>query len=187
MNGIDTQRFQVLDGPVFCQGEELARVFAAHAFHEELPRVEVHVAGDGEVAVVHLVDDEVGRRLHHGPAVGSPPFGVGLLHVDDGGALAVHSHGLGKDARRLPPGVGVVAASDGEGIESAIGNAFFVLHRGSPYAIHIFHLEGLEWLPSLSLGVEAHFHLFGLSGGKEPESGLLWGDHTLLEIEILRM
>ena len=47
MNGIHAEFLQVADGPGFREGQKLAGV----------GRI---LTGDGEVAVVHLVDDEVG-------------------------------------------------------------------------------------------------------------------------------
>ena len=71
------------------------------------------VAGDGEVAVVHLVDDEVGRGMGGEPMVISPAFRVGLTQVYDSTALSVDTDGLGEDAR-------CVTASDVKGIELSL-------------------------------------------------------------------
>ena len=87
MDGVDTQLLQVVDGPRLRQRQELTGMLRIGT-------------GDGEVAVVHLVDDEVGRRSHRRTAVALPPFRVAVLHVDDDTFLAVHRHCLGKDARR---------------------------------------------------------------------------------------
>ena len=48
MDGIHAELFQVADGPGFREGQELAGVCRI-------------LTGNGEIAVVHLVDDEVGR------------------------------------------------------------------------------------------------------------------------------
>ena len=53
---------------------------------------------DGEVAVVHLVDDEVARVAESRTHVVSPALRVGIAQVDDGTAFAVHAHRLGEDA-----------------------------------------------------------------------------------------
>ena len=46
MDGIYPQRLQVFDGPRLCKGEKLSRIFGI-------------IASDGEVAMVHLVDDKI--------------------------------------------------------------------------------------------------------------------------------
>ena len=48
MDGIHTEAFQVVNGPRLRQCEELTWILGI-------------LTGDGEVAVVHLVDHEVGR------------------------------------------------------------------------------------------------------------------------------
>ncbi len=47
MDGIHAQGLQVVDGPRLCQSEELAWVLGI-------------LAGDGEVTMMHLIDDDVG-------------------------------------------------------------------------------------------------------------------------------
>ena len=88
MDGIDAQRLQVVDGPRFGEGEELTRILRIGT-------------GNGEVTVVHLIDNEVGGRLDDGVLVITPTVGTRLRIVDDGGTTAIHSHGLGKDTRCL--------------------------------------------------------------------------------------
>ena len=53
---------------------------------------------NGEITVVHLVDNDVGRRLQWRTLVFTPAFGVGGMHVDDGSSAPVHSHGFGVNA-----------------------------------------------------------------------------------------
>ena len=52
--------------------------------------------------MVHLIDDEVGWRLHTGALVLCPPFGVGLLHVDHLSIRTIHAYSLGKHTVRAP-------------------------------------------------------------------------------------
>ena len=52
--------------------------------------------------MVHLIDDEVGWRLHPGALVLCPPFGVGLLHVDHLSIRTIHAYSLGKHTVRVP-------------------------------------------------------------------------------------
>ena len=65
------------------------------------------IGSDRQVAVVHLVNHDIGRRAHRRTQVFLPPFGIGLAQIDDRGTVAVHSDGLCPDARRLgqPPPV----------------------------------------------------------------------------------
>ncbi len=95
------------------------------------------VAGDREVAVVHLIDDEVCRRMSGEAMVVGPAIGVGLLEVDDGPTLAVDTNGLGKDTRR-------VAEPDVKGIELPFQVAF---DGGRPAVLaigaHLHRTQGL--------------------------------------------
>ena len=86
MDGVHSESLQVVDGFLFRQRQELSLV------------LDTRRGIDGEITMVHLVDDEVGRRLHNRPFVLLPSCGVGLLQVDDGSAHAIHTHSLGKDA-----------------------------------------------------------------------------------------
>ena len=112
VDGIHAELFQMVDGPGLCEREELAGIFRV-------------LSGDGEVTVVHLVDDEVGRRLHDRSPVLRPAFRVSAPEVDDGAALAVHTHRLGEDT-------GALAASDVKGVELPHQVA---LHRCRPQVV----------------------------------------------------
>ena len=68
VHGIHPELLQVADGPGLGEGEEFARMLRTDTLHGHVG-VEVDVAGDGEVAVVHLVDDEVGGRAERQPLV----------------------------------------------------------------------------------------------------------------------
>ena len=173
MHGIDAQRFQVLDGPVLSQGEELARVFAAHAFDEKLPRVEVHVSGNGEVAVVHLVDDEVDRRLDHWALVAFPSVGIGGGHIYHEATLSVHAYCPGTDARSLNPLF--LVARDVEGVVEA---APVATQGGYPPIIEgwqFFQSDGAYRLAALPFLVEAQHRFLGIRGCDEAELGFVGG------------
>ena len=71
---------------------------------------------DREVAVVHLIDDDVGR-LDFRTYVFGPAFGVGFGPVDYGGTIAVHAHRLRCNALGFrEPFAGLLHA---EGVELA--------------------------------------------------------------------
>ena len=162
VDGIDTQLRQVLDSPRLRQGEELAGKLGI-------------LAGNGEVAVVHLVDDEVGWRLDNGMLVAAPVVGECLFLVDDGTALAVDTNGLGKHAWRL-------AISCVEGIEAAHQ---VTLDSSRPDVSLAFHANGLHGLPTQSVLVDAHLHRLGGRGGKKLERRLMRRILHFVEVEIL--
>ena len=122
----------MLDSPRFGECQELALMLCI-------------VAGNGEVTVVHLVDDQVGRRLHHGPLVTAPLVGVSLIQDYDGATFAVNTHGLGKDAWTL-------ATSHVEGIETSFKITF---DSSSPHTICILHLSGFQGLSAQARLIEA--------------------------------
>ena len=97
LHGVDAEGLEVVDVVELGKGKELARIFAA--------------AGgvDGEVAVVHLVDDEVGGAVDVWASVFVPSFGIGRLEVDDGCSPAVDANGCGE-------GAGTFAAPHVEGV-----------------------------------------------------------------------
>ena len=153
MDGIDTKLLQVGDGPWLCQGEELALVLGI-------------LTGDGKVAVVHLVDDEVGRRLADGMTILCPAFGIGLCKVDDGASLAIDAYSLGKDTRTL-------AEAHVEGVELA----HEVATDGScPLLVGgALHLHSLHGLAVESLLIDAQCDALGIVGCKEGKLGFLRG------------
>ena len=126
MDGIHPQRLQMVDGPRLCQCEELTWILCI-------------LAGDGEIAMVHLVDDEICRRLHHWALITAPVLGIGLGHVDDGATLAIYTYSLSEHTRAL-------AITDVEGIKLAHQVA---LYRSSPeFVASARHLDGLLRLAS---------------------------------------
>ena len=159
MDGVDTKLLQVCDGPGLCQGEELALVLGI-------------LTGDGEVAMVHLIDDEVGRRLAHGVTILCPAFGIGLRKVDDGASLAIDAYGLGKDTRAL-------TEAHVEGVELAHEVAF---DGGGPLLVGgALHLHGLHGLAVESLLIDTQRDALGIVGCKEGKLGFLRGVADLLE------
>ena len=149
--GIDAQRFQVADGFRLGQCEKFSFMLQFRRFV------------DREVAVVHLVDDEVGGRLHDGASVLFPSFGVGVFHVDDSPSLSVHADSLGEDARSF-------SSSDVEGVESSHEVA---LNGCCPLFVgRAFHLYRLECLAALPFVIEAQGYALGTVGGEEAEGGL---------------
>ena len=158
MDGVHTQLLQVLDGPWFGKSQELARILGIGTV-------------DGEVAMVHLVYHEVGRRLGDWALVAAPVLRVGLLHVDDGTALAVHADGFCEDASTF-------TAADVEGIElthevSLDGGCKLLFSR-------LLHLHGLDGFAILALLVDAYNGLC-MVRCKEFERGGLRGVGHLLE------
>ena len=112
VNSRDAQLLQMADGPRLRQCQELTRILGIGM-------------GNGEVAVMHLVDNHVGRRLTHQTAVTVPPFRIGGLPVDNGSAPPVHTHSGGKHTRCLAP-------SYVEGIELTHQVTF---HGGRPQSV----------------------------------------------------
>ena len=151
--GIDAQPLQVTDGPRL--GER-----------EKLPRMLRVTTGNGEVAMVHLVNHQVGRRLHHRPLVTLPPRRVGVAQVDNHGLPTVHADGLGKDTRCL-------AAPR---VESIILPFLVALHGGCPQTVaRLGHLDFLL----------AHLHdTLGIVRGEQFEHGLLRRVGHLVEAEV---
>ena len=132
----------MIDGPGFCECQEFSRILRIRT-------------GDGEIAVVHLIDHQVGRRLHHGPLVTLPPRGVRLSHIDDSTSLTIHADCLGEDTRTL-------ALTDVEGIKLSHQVA---LHRRLPlFRCYARHLDGLVGLPALSVAIQTHRHPLGVTG-----------------------
>ena len=166
VDGIHAKTPEVVDGPRLSEGKELARVGCIGS-------------GDGEVAMVKLIDDMVGWRLHDGPAVALPPFGIGGCHVDDGATLAIDADGLGEHA-------GALALADVEGIEASHQVA---LHGGDP-AVRLVrepHGYGLNSLAAKARFIDTHLDLLGIAGGKEAEGGGLRRIGHLIEVGVLSL
>ena len=56
---------------------------------------------DREVAMVHLVDNQICRRFCDRTLITAPVLRIGAGHIDDGATLTVGTYGLGKDTRAL--------------------------------------------------------------------------------------
>ncbi len=174
MHGVHTQLLQVVDGPRLGQRQVLAWILARLPLDVDCG-VEIDVAGYREVAVVQLVDHEVFAG-NVGAAVLGPALGVGVAHVDDGAALAVHAHSLGFGSRALAQEV--LAIFHVEGVELALEVA---LERGLiggqlPLLVaHAFHLDGFHRLAACALVVDAQYHGLGTGQGVELEGGLARG------------
>ena len=108
--------------------------------------------------MVHLVYHQVGGRQCQWTLIAAPPFGVGICHVYDGGALAVYSHCFGKHTGCF--GHGLLARLHLEGIELAFQVALDV---GSPeVAACALHLHCLNALSSRGLCINMHFDTLSL-------------------------
>ena len=121
---------------------------------------------DREVAVVHLIDDDVGR-LDFRTYVFGPAFGVGFGPVDYGGAVAVHAHRLRCNALSFrEPFAGLLHA---EGVELAFEIFTYCLFPQSfaPEA----HFYGSESIPFKPVSIETKFHCIS-RGSPEGEFGL---------------
>ena len=92
VDGVHTEFLQVFDGAWFGECEEFAAMFRCYARRWV----------DGEIAMVHLVDDEVGRGLCFRPAVVLPPYWIGFREVDNTSPFSVNVHSLGKHSRCFP-------------------------------------------------------------------------------------
>ena len=161
MDGIDTQRLQVLDGPRLGERQELAWILGIRA-------------RNGEVAMVKLIDDEVGRRLDDGMIVAAPIVRECLFEIDDGTTLTVDTHRFGEDTRAL-------ATTHVEGIETAHEVA---LHNGCPQPVFIGHLLGLQGFAPQPILIDSYHHLLGIGRSKEMEGSLVGAIFHLAEIEV---
>ena len=113
-----------------------------------------------------LIHDDIRRIGHRGTLVFRPSFGIGLLEVDNRSPLAVHTHCLRKDTRRLLSPLAVLERT--YGIEFSGKVAF---HFGGPEIVVAFlQSDGLT-LRCIGLIVDEYFHLLGLVG-PERELGL---------------
>ena len=153
----DTQFLQVVDarflssgggGAFLGQGQELASVRDARE------RV------DGEIPVVHLIEDDVRKALQFRADILVPTFGVGRVQVKDGGAVSIDAHGLGPYTGRIAqPGTIHLYI---KGIELAVQVAryFYAPHP----AIGLLHREDLDGFAAQPLVIELQADLF--SGGR---------------------
>ena len=119
--------------------------------------------------MMHLVDDPVGGCEPYGFVVVEPSLRVGVVHIDDGTTLSVHTHGTGKDSGRF---VGMfLCPCDVKGIELAFQVAF---DGGAPDIVQLRvarHLDGLAGFAAYAFVIEAEGDLTGLAGCKELEGG----------------
>ena len=106
--------------------------------------------------MVHLIDDEIGRRQTYRTFVLLPPFRVSVAQVEYITLLAIGTYCLGKDTRC------VTMTSI-----KHIGLSFLVtLDGGCPQAVaHLGHLDLLLAYLDIALGIV---------GCKQLKGGLLW-------------
>ena len=95
--------------------------------------------------MVHLIYNQIGRRLGHRPLVAPPPLRVGLLQGDDGSTPPVHPYRLGKDTRSL-------SAPYVESIKASLEVAFYL---SPPASIAPSHLDSLECLAAQAILIES--------------------------------
>ena len=169
MHSVHTQVGEMTDSPGLGESQEFAWVFGAHALNGNL-WVKIDVAGNREIAMMHLIDDmvfEINCRAH----ILSPFCRVGLGQVNDSTTATVHTHCLGKDAWILAHILTIIFHV--KSIELALEVA---LHFAGPlvfaslYALEVNLLEHIAFFTSI---VDAHSH--GLSvivGVQEKRSGL---------------
>ena len=162
----------MLDSPVLGQCEELAGIFGALPLRENLVGIEVYVACNGEITVMHLVDNKVGRRLQGRAYIILPARRVCLRHVYDSTVASVHAHGLSEYAHRE-------AAVDVE----MIGLVFYIAFHGCrPNTVSgVFHLH---FLFSLTVLIK-YIHFLGIGRGKEFERRCAWCVCYFVKIEVL--
>ena len=151
MHSIHAQRLEVLDSARLGQGKEFTLV------------LDTARLVDGEVPVVHLIDDEVLRR-NCGTLVIVPTLRIGLCHVDNGSALAVGAHCGGPDTGALAKELAAVFHV--EGVELALQ---VTLDGGLPHGAArlgaTLHVDRLDGLAAQSILVDAQFHLLGVVVG----------------------
>ncbi len=130
---------QVVYGPRLGQRQKLALMLGVGSV-------------DGEVAVVHLVDDQVAGRLHHGPLVEGPSFRVGGLEVEHVAPLSVHADRRSAEAGRL------LALHSLEGVEPAAPVALYLGPVVAVVSLHLLHLYFLCSLAARALFIESECH-----------------------------
>ena len=148
MDSIHAKLLQVADGARLGQGKVFALVDKAARLV------------DGEVAVVHLIQDEV-LSGNAGTFVGTPASRVGVGHVNDGAALAVHAHGGSPNARALSAEFAAILHI--KGVELTLEVA---LNGGLPDpCLGTFHVDGLDRFAAQAVLVDAQFDLLGIVVG----------------------
>ena len=152
---IHAQGLQVVDGARLGQGQEFALVLDAAGLI------------DGEVTMVHLVDDQVlGSDVR--PLVSAPALRVGINHIDDGAAMAVNAHCCGPDSRALAHELATILHV--KGVEHALQ---VTLDTGLPQRTArsiALHVDGLDGLAAQASLIDAQFHLLGALVGLNRKS-----------------
>ena len=112
------------------------------------------VGMDGEIAVVHLIENHVVDGLYLGAFVAAPPFGVGGCEINDGGTFAVYAHSFCPDARGFGEPFAIV-----ENLESI---KLAVRHRGygsGPCALcGAGHVDCFYCLTAATVIIDAQTH-----------------------------
>ncbi len=166
MHSVYTKTLEMVYSPRLGEREELAWISGA-------------ATGDGEVTMVHLIDDEVGRRLHHRALVVLPSLGIRFRHVEHQGIRAIHSDSLGEDAIRA-----LAVHNELVGMEFEV-----FLHRGGPDAVlPQFHPHFLRLGNGIGIACCIILHIdLCICWCKEFEGCSLWCVCCLVEAEILSL
>ena len=69
--------------------------------HEFAPMLDSRNRIDGKVAMVHLINHDIGKTLQFGTDILLPSFRIGSLQVDDCRTVAVHAYRLGHHTRSI--------------------------------------------------------------------------------------
>ena len=159
MHGVDAQVGEVVDGSLLGQGKIFTLV------------LDVARLVNREVPVVHLINDEVLGRDGR-PCVGGPSLRIGLRHVDDGTALAVHADCGGPHTGALAAELTVVLHV--EGVELALQVLF---DRNLPQGAAVnrlgaLHVDRLDGLAVEAVIVDAQLHLLGIIVSLKREGAL---------------
>ena len=112
--------------------------------------------------MVHLIQDEI-LGGYVGTLVGVPALGIGLVHVNDGTALAIHAYGGGPDARALPEELAVILHVKGVELAVQVPLDGSLPQRAARFVA--FHVDGLDGFASLTILIDAQFHLLGIVVG----------------------
>ena len=163
MYSINAQLFQMTDSPRLCQRQEFPLVLCFRTRY-------------GEVAMMHFINDQVDRCLADGTCITFPPYGIGRFHLNNSRTLTIYANSFCENARTLP-------LTDVEGIEASHHVAFYC---STPQAISIFHLNGFQSLPTLSLLIDSHFDRLRFLRCKETERSRFRSIGHLVKTEILR-
>ena len=153
----------MFDSPRFCERKELTRILGIFPVYRE-------------VAMMHLINHQVCRRLSNWALVAAPMFWRGLTEVNDSTSFAIYTHSFSKYTwcLTLTHIEGVVLAHQ------------VTLDRYTPHIrlTSTFHSYGLDGLATYTFFIYTYLYALGLAWSKEPEGGLLRRILHLIESEI---